>query len=94
VVLDNLPCHKAAAARAAVEAAGCRLLYPRSPARTTGPHTGTPPTPGSGREAGTRPSPPRWESRGPARRTGNRTRAAGAARRTARGEPTPTARRP
>lgn len=27
VVLDNLPCHKAAAVRAAVEAAGCRLLY-------------------------------------------------------------------
>lgn len=26
VVLDNLPCHKSAAVRAAVEAAGCRLL--------------------------------------------------------------------
>jgi transposase len=33
VVMDNLPCHKAAAVRAAVEAAGCRLLYlpPYSP---------------------------------------------------------------
>lgn len=33
VVLDNLPCHKSAAVRAAVEAAGCRLLYlpPYSP---------------------------------------------------------------
>jgi len=33
VVLDNLPCHTAAAVRAAVEAAGCRLLYlpPYSP---------------------------------------------------------------
>jgi transposase len=33
VVLDNLPCHKAAAIRAAVAAAGCRLVYlpPYSP---------------------------------------------------------------
>ena len=33
VVLDNLPCHKSVAVRAAVEAAGCRLLYlpPYSP---------------------------------------------------------------
>ena len=33
VVLDNLPCHKSAAVRAAVEAAGCRLLFlpPYSP---------------------------------------------------------------
>jgi transposase len=33
VVLDNLPCHKAAAVRAAVEAAGCHLRYlpPYSP---------------------------------------------------------------
>jgi transposase len=33
VVLDNLPCHKSAAVRAAVEAAGCRLVYlpPYSP---------------------------------------------------------------
>jgi transposase len=33
VVMDNLPCHKAGAVRAAVEAAGCRLLYlpPYSP---------------------------------------------------------------
>ena len=33
VVLDNLPCRTAAAVRAAVEAAGCRLLYlpPYSP---------------------------------------------------------------
>ena len=33
VVLDNLPCHKAAAVQAAVEAAGCHLLYlpPYSP---------------------------------------------------------------
>jgi transposase len=33
VVLDNLPCHKAGAVRAAVEAVGCRLLYlpPYSP---------------------------------------------------------------
>jgi len=33
VVLDNLPCHKSAAVRAAVEAAGFRLLYvpPYSP---------------------------------------------------------------
>jgi transposase len=27
VVLDNLPCHKSAAVQAAVEAAGCRLVY-------------------------------------------------------------------
>lgn len=27
VVLDNLPCHKSAAVRAAVEAAGCRLVF-------------------------------------------------------------------
>ena len=27
VVLDNLPCHKAAAVRAAIEGAGCRLLF-------------------------------------------------------------------
>jgi transposase len=27
VVLDNLPCHKAARVREAIEAAGCRLLY-------------------------------------------------------------------
>jgi transposase len=34
VVLDNLPCHKAAAVRAAVEGAGCRLVFlpPDSPA--------------------------------------------------------------
>ena len=33
VVLDNLPCHKGAAVRAAVEAAGCRLVFlpPYSP---------------------------------------------------------------
>lgn len=33
VVLDNLPCHKGVAARAAVEAAGCRLVFlpPYSP---------------------------------------------------------------
>ena len=33
VVLDNLPCHKSAAVRAAVEAAGCRLVFlpPYSP---------------------------------------------------------------
>ncbi len=33
VVLDNLPCHKAAAVREAVEGAGCQLLYlpPYSP---------------------------------------------------------------
>jgi transposase len=33
VVLDNLPCHKSAAVRAAVEAAGCRLAFlpPYSP---------------------------------------------------------------
>jgi transposase len=33
VVLDNLPCHKAAGVRAAVEAAGCRLVFlpPYSP---------------------------------------------------------------
>jgi transposase len=33
VVLDNRPCHKAAAVRAAVEAAGCRLVFlpPYSP---------------------------------------------------------------
>ena len=33
VVLDNLPCHKSAAVRAAVEAAGCHLRYlpPYSP---------------------------------------------------------------
>jgi transposase len=33
VVMDNLPCHKSAAVRAALEAAGCRLLYlpPYSP---------------------------------------------------------------
>ena len=33
VVLDNLPCHKAAAVRAAAEGAGCHLLYlpPYSP---------------------------------------------------------------
>ena len=33
VVLDNLPCHKAAAVRAAIEGAGCHLLYlpPYSP---------------------------------------------------------------
>jgi transposase len=33
VVLDNLPCHKAAAVRAAIEAAGCHLRYlpPYSP---------------------------------------------------------------
>ncbi|MBN9517289.1 transposase [bacterium] len=33
VVLDNLPCHKSAAIRSAVEAAGCRLVYlpPYSP---------------------------------------------------------------
>ena len=33
VVLDNLPCHKSAVVRAAVEAAGCRLRYlpPYSP---------------------------------------------------------------
>jgi transposase len=33
VVLDNLPCHKAAAVREAIEGAGCRLLYlpPYSP---------------------------------------------------------------
>lgn len=27
VVMDNLPCHKAAAVRVAIEGAGCRLLY-------------------------------------------------------------------
>lgn len=33
VVMDNLPCHKAGAVRAAIEAAGCRLAYlpPYSP---------------------------------------------------------------
>jgi len=33
VVLDNLPCHKSAGVRAAVEAAGCRLVFlpPYSP---------------------------------------------------------------